>query len=35
MNQTSENDEKSNFGPNIGPFGPNVVLQFFWKFFLY
>ena len=29
MNQTSENGEKSNFGPNFGSFGPNFAPKFF------
>ena len=24
MNQTRENGKKPNFGPNFGPFGPNL-----------
>ena len=30
MNQTSENGKKTNFGPNIGLFGPNLVINFFF-----
>ena len=26
MNQTSENGKKRNFGPDFGPFGPNLGL---------
>ena len=29
MNQTYENDEKPNFGPDFGPFGPNFGPKFF------
>ena len=27
MNQTSKNVEKPNFGPDFGPFGPNLGSQ--------
>ena len=30
MNQTSENGEKANFGPNLGPFSPNLGPQIFF-----
>ena len=29
MNQTWENKEKPNFGPDFAPFGPNLALDFF------
>ena len=31
MNQTWENDKKSSFGPNFGPFGPNLGRQIFFS----
>ena len=33
MNQTGENSKKPSFGPNFGPFGPNLGHQFFLIFF--
>ena len=36
MNQTWENGKKPNFGPDFGPFGPNLGPQtFFRRFYLY
>ena len=36
MNQSLENGEKSNFGPDFGSFGPNLGPQnFFRGFYLY
>ena len=36
MEQICENDRKPSFGPNFGPFGPNVGSKiFFRKFYLY
>ena len=33
-NQTFENGEKPYFGPNFGPFDPNLALQFFLQILL-
>ena len=33
MNQTRENGEKPNFGPDFGPFSPNLISQFFFVIF--
>ena len=35
MNQTWENAKKPNFGPDFGPFGPNLGSNFFPEFYLY
>ena len=36
MNQTWENNEKHNFGPDFDPFGPNLDPQIFFRgFYLY
>ena len=29
--QTQENDKKTHFGPDLGPFGPNSDHQFFFE----
>ena len=29
-NKTSENSEKPNFGPDFGPYGPNLDIPFFF-----
>ena len=31
MNQTWENSKKPSFGPNFGPFGPNVGNEYFFQ----
>ena len=33
MNQTLENSQKLNFGPDFGQFGPNLGPQFFFVSF--
>ena len=35
MNKTWENDKKPSFGPDFGPFGPNLVSNFFMCVWFY
>ena len=35
MNQTWENGEKPNFGPDLGPFGPKLAPQNFSRGFYF
>ena len=35
MNQTWENNKKPSFGPDFGPFGPNLVSNFFMCVWFY
>ena len=35
MNQTWENGKNPNFGPNFGPFDPNLGSNFLCGFYLY